>query len=308
MKCLITGANGFLGQHLVKRLLTEGYEVLGLDIKLSQNPNMTQENFKNYQIDFTIEEELTSLFKKEKPNVCFHVGAVADLNYAREHPMETVNVNVLGTANVAKACVEYNTILNNISTCCIYGNTPIHPTPEDAPTYPTEIYGCTKLSAEYLIKGFQSLYDLKYNILRPSTIYGEGLRPALATYIFLQKVINNEALPIHGSGRQVRSYIYIGDLIEGFIKLLKSNIVNETFNFAGEKAISVLELAHKCSESCGREDNFVFLDDRPGQVMNEQISIEKAKKVLGWQPKMDFDEGLERTLRWLRSQHEEAAR
>jgi len=281
MKVLVTGSSGFIGRRLVERLLRDNHEVIGCDIKPS---NLTNEKFRHFTVDFTIMNELLPLFKMTKPDVCYHVGAIANINFAREHPLETVNVNVMGTAVVAEACRRFGTLMNYISTCCVYGNTNVHPTPESAPTYPTEIYGCTKLAAEYVVKGFHKLYNLNYNILRPSTVYGEGMRPALAVYIFLNKALKGEKIPIHGTGKQTRSFIYIDDLVEGLVKLLQADVVNQTINLAGRQEVSVLQLARKCLRLAGRNtDDLEFVADRKGQVMKEQIDISKAKKLLDWE-------------------------
>jgi len=297
MKVLVTGSSGFIGKRLVERLLQDNHKVIGCDIKPS---NLTNEKFREFTVDFTIMDELLPVFRMTKPDVCYHLGAIADINYAREHPLKTVNVNVMGTAVVAEACRKFGTLMNYISTCCVYGNTNVHPTPENAPTHPTEIYGCTKLAAEYVVKGFHELYNLNYNILRPSTVYGEGMRPALAVYIFLKKVLNGEKIPIHGTGKQTRSFIYVDDLVEGLVKLLQADVVNQTINLAGRQEVSVLQLAQKCLKLTGRnDDDLEFVADRKGQVMKEKIDISKAKNLLDWEPKVNIDLGLKKSLEWI---------
>jgi len=294
-RILVTGSSGFIGSKLVQKLLSMEHEVIGLDIVRSI---CDDENFKHFSVDFTDKNELLSLFDLVKPDVCYHVGAIADLNFARKHPAKTVEVNVMGTANLVEACKKHDILLNYVSTCCVYGNTTQHPTTEDAPKNPTEIYGQTKLAGECILLGYHQLYGMPFNIVRPSTVYGEGMRPALAVYIFLTKAMKGEIIPIHGTGKQTRSFIYIDDLIDGMVKVLERSR-NQVINLAGAQEISVIQLAHKCYEVCEREPNFEFVEDRKGQVMKEQISIEKAKNLFSWRPIVDFDIGLKKTLEWL---------
>lgn len=295
-KILVTGSAGFIGKRLTEKLLEKGCEVSGCDI--SPFPaTVNNPKYRHYQIDFTDFTQIKSLFEHVKPKVCYHLGAIADLNYAREHPRGTVKVNVNGTANIAHICSENNVLLNFVSSCCVFGATPDHPSTEDAKKRPKEIYGCTKLAGEQIVLGYHYLYGLHYNIIRPSTVYGEGMRPALSIYVFMDKALKNEKLPIHGTGKQTRCFIYVDDLVDGMVKLVDKEM--GAVNLAGAQELPVLEIAGKILRLTERnENNYTFVPDRPRQVLREQISIEKARKLLGWNPKTDIDSGLKKTLEW----------
>lgn len=297
MKVLVTGSSGFIGRYLVEKLLELGHTVVGCDLKSS---NFAKRNCHLHKADFTNQQELEALFSKQEPDYCHHVGAVADVNYARQHSIETVKANVLGTGVVAEMCRRFDCFLTYISTCCVYGTTDVYPTDEEAPLRPTEIYGSTKLAGEYVVKGYQQLYGLDCNILRYSTVYGPRMREALAPYIFLSRAIRNETLPIHGDGAHTRSYIFVEDLVEATVKAMK--VKGEVVNIAGEEAVSTLELAELCWQIANPNEEVAleFVPDRPGNVKKEHIDISKAKRLLNWNPQTSINKGLEITHDWLR--------
>lgn len=295
-RILVTGAGGFIGSRLVEALLESGFKVAGVDIDFAR---LIHPHYKHFRLDFTDYEKTYEVFRRFNPSICYHLGAIADLNYARVYPRKTVKVNVMGTANIADICSKEGILLNFVSSCCVYGHTPDHPSTEDARKRPAEIYGCTKLAAEQVILGYHQLYGLSYNIARPSSVYGEGMRSALAIYIFIDKALRGEKLPIHGSGKQTRCFVYVDDLVDGLLRLTTSGVRNEVFNMAGSEEKSVLEVASKVMDLVGGGE-LEFVADRPGQVMKEQIDISKARQVLGWEPKTLLAEGLLKTMVWMK--------
>lgn len=233
----------------------------------------------------------------------FHLAAVADVNYAHKNPATTVEVNVTGTYNVAEACLRTNIPLSFASTCCIYGNTPEHPSNEESLCLPTEIYAATKLVGEQILLELHKKHGLNYNLLRFGTCYGPEMRGALAIYIFILQALTGIPLTIHGTGTQTRCLIYIDDLIDGIVKTLDKGVLNETLNIATEEELSVLQMADIILEKTGQpKDAVSFVPDRSGQMMRELIDMSKAEKLLGWTPKTEFREGIEKTLEWFYAQ------
>lgn len=298
MKVLVTGSNGFIGSYLVERLLKMEYSVVGCDLELNNSTNL---NCYLYEADFTDQKEMQQLFSKHKPDHCLHVGAIADVNYAREHRIETMKTNVFGTGVIAEMCRKYDSFLTYVSTCCVYGDTSVYPTHENAPLKPTEIYGWTKLAGEYVVKGYQQLYGLQSNILRYSTVCGPRMRKALAVYVFLSKAMKKEALPIHGNGAHTRSYIFIEDLVDATIEAMK--VKNEVINIAGDEAVSTLKLAKLCWGIVNLDEEVVleFVPDRPRNIKREHIDIGKAHTLLNWSPKTSIENGLKATYSWMRT-------
>jgi nucleoside-diphosphate-sugar epimerase len=297
MRVLVTGSSGFVGQYLVESLLGLNHKVVGCDLRTT---SLTNNNFHSYTTDFTNKKEIQRFFSKHEPDHCLHIGAIADLNYAREHGLETVRTNIFGTGVIAEMCRRFDCFLTYISTCCVYGDTNVYPTNEDAKLRPTELYGSSKLAGEYVVKGYQQLYGLKYNILRYSTIYGPRMRKALAIYIFLSKAIKKEKLPIHGDGGHTRSYVFIKDLVDATVRAMQ--VENQTINIAGSKAVSTSDLARLCWQIANpnEKEELEFISDRPGNVKKEHIDITKAKMLLNWTPKTSIKEGLRVTCHWLK--------
>lgn len=283
-RILITGGKGFLGKRLAPRLIEKGYLIDSFDILDGQ--------------DITKAEQIEKAIKN--CDIVMHLAAVADLNYAREHPKETMDVNILGTINVLEGCRKYKKDLIFASTCCVYGNPDTHPVDENTFPKPTEIYAHSKLAGEHLILGYSKHFGIKYNILRLATFYGPEMRSALAPYVFLSKAIKGEPIPIHGDGKQTRILTYVDDIVEGIIAVLESGVWNEIINITTEEETSVLDLAKLAMEIVGRKVPLKFVADRPGQIRREQILAQKAKKLLGWEAKVSMEEGLRLTYEWMK--------
>lgn len=284
-KILVIGGKGFLGKRLVQDLINNNYIVTTFDL-------IDGEDITNY-------DQVINAVKDN--DIVIHLAAIADLNYAREHPKETMDINILGTINVLEACRVYNKNIIFASTCCVYGNQETHPTDETSCPEPTEIYAHSKLAGEHIILGYAKHFGIKYLILRLATFYGPEMRPALAPYVFLSKVMKGEPIAIHGDGTQTRTFTYVDDIVEGIIKALESNIWDEVVNITTEEETSVLELAKLAMEIVGKEVPLKFVEDRPGQIKKEQILARKAKKLFGWEAKVSFEEGLKRSYDWMKT-------
>lgn len=284
-KILVTGSKGFLGKRLCPRLIEKGYKIEDFDILDG--------------LDITNSQQVDERVKKN--DIVLHMAAVADLNYAREHPKETMDVNILGTINILEACRKYQKDIIFTSTCCVYGNPDTHPVDETTFPKPTEIYAHSKLAGEHLILGYSKHFGIKYNILRLATFYGPEMRPALAPYIFLSKAMKGEPIEIHGDGKQTRTFTYVDDIVEGIVAVLESGIWNEIINITTEEETSVLDLANLAMKITGKKVPLKFVADRPGQIRKEQILAKKAKKLLGWEAKTSIREGLKKTYEWMKT-------
>lgn len=286
MHILVTGGKGFIGSALSAALKKEGHQVETFDCVDGQNICDAK------QVNAAIQGK----------DMVFHLAAVADLNWAREHPKETIDINVMGTANIAEACKNYGVPLQYASTCCVYGNQKKHPVTEEFLCNPAEIYACTKLAGENVIRGYHLMYGLKYNFLRFATIYGPGMRPALGVHIFFRQALQGEPLTIHGDGKQTRTLTYIDDLIAGIIAVMNKRIEGEAINLTTEEEISALEMAKRIKVFIQSPSPILYIDQRPGQTFRELISAKKANILCGWKAKVSFQEGLEKTYAWIREE------
>lgn len=285
-RILVTGGEGFLGRILMKHLSQAGHKVESYDLIKGQ--------------DLLNRKQLEKAVREK--DVVFHLAAVADLNISRKDPFKNMNINVLGTINVAEACLRNNIPLYYASTCCAYGNQEEHPTTEKSLPNPTEIYACSKLAGENIVKGYAKTCGLEYNIMRLATMYGPEMRPALAVYVFLEQATNNKPITIHGDGKQTRTLTYVDDVAEGMTQLFESKIKNETFNITTEEEVSVLEVVKMVQELTNSDSKIKFISQRPGQILEEKISAQKAKEFFGWEAKCSFREGLKKTYKWFQRQ------
>jgi len=287
-KILVTGSAGFIGGELVQRLLKEGHEVIGLDILKNSELPIDQ-----YVVDLRAKQILDEDLWKEIEYV-FHLAAVANINFAREHPDETFAINTLGTYNMAKNCLKYKIPLLYVSTCAVYGATKDIPRTELSLPEPTEIYAQTKFAAETFAK-----MPIQWVIPRFSTVYGPTMRSALATHIFLTKAVNSEKITLSGDGKQRRTWIYIDDLIEATYKIYDGKIFNEIINLGANESPSVKDLARWCYQVVHGETTRIPIEygpARPGEV-DEVISIEKAKRLLHWIPQYKLKAGLKKVYK-----------
>ncbi len=285
MKILITGSGGFIGKRLSARLNHIGHKVYGFDKTNGQ--------------DLLKIRSIRSHIINKKIDLVYHLAAEADLNKARKNPFNCINLNIVSTINISQVCWENKIPLIYISTDCVYGNQETFPSNEDVTKEnPTEIYALTKLAGEMAVKSYGDV-GLKWIIARIPTTYGEGMREALAVYVFLDQALKGNPLTIHGDGKQTRELSYIDDTVNGLVSLIKAP-VNEIYNISSGEELSVLEMVRNIKAITKSKSKIVFVGDRKGQVFKEVINIDKIRSATGWKPKVRFNKGLLKSLKWMR--------
>lgn len=286
-KILVIGI-GYIGNRVVRELKTLGYEVEIYDIVLGQD-----------LLDIpTLEAAI------ERNDSVLQIAAIADLNVFEAEPLRGMNVNIWGTTLVANYCSKHKKRLYYISTCCVYGNTPDLPSNEESRVEPSEIYACAKYAGEWIIKGYNRSYDLEYVILRIPTTFGSvEMRETLAPAIFIGRILSGETIEVHGTGNQTRTLTYIDDTVSGIVAAIEHpEVKNEIINISTTETLSVLNWIAIIDEECHRlldnqtKAKIVHVEDRKGQTFIEEIDISKAKRLLDWEPKVSFREGIRRTL------------
>jgi nucleoside-diphosphate-sugar epimerase len=229
-----------------------------------------------------------------------HFAAIADLNESIADQDKNFDVNIRGTYEVAKYCVKNKIRLVYISTCCVYGDS--GGIEEEDTTIPmtVEPYACSKMAGEYILRGMPGL---DYTILRIGTVYGPGMRKELFNCIALEKCMNNEQINVNGLGYQERAYIYIDDLIQGIYGACENfaSVYKETINLCGIEKTSVLGTIETAKKLTGNSPKIVTGCNRYGDFIRENISIEKAYRLMGWEPGIDYKTGMARTYQWLKT-------
>ncbi|MFH0740183.1 MAG: NAD-dependent epimerase/dehydratase family protein [bacterium] len=300
-KILVTGGAGFIGAHLVNKLVELGHHVLVIDNLSTGKKENINSKAEFHQIDICDFETMNLYFKDI--DYVFHLAALPRVLVSVEDPIKTSNVNIMGTINVFEAARKNNVKrVVNTSSSSVYGNQEKLPLKEDMILTPVSPYGLQKMVGERFADLYSELYSLKVVSLRPFNVYGPGLDfssdYSLALGRFLKLKKENKPLTIEGDGEQTRGYCYVGDLVEAFVLAMQSQKIKggEAINAGSDKAYSINFLA----DLVGGEK--VYGPSRVGDIRRTQADISKAKELLNWTPKMDFIEGVEITKKWFDEQ------
>lgn len=297
MKILVTGFSGFIGSHLTDRLLSEGHEVIGVDRSIKfANIQKDHPNLKMYHED--ILGNIADLFKDVQ--IVFHLAALTRPQWSIKYPYETTQANVLGTVKVLEHC-KNNGIKRIVfmSSSNLYGNVDKYPTPEDVTPNPMNSYALSKFIGEQYCKLFDKLYSLEWNACRPFNAYGKRMptsgiyTSAVAT--FINAIKTNQVIETYGTGEQRRDFIYIDDIVNQLMLMATSEEHGEAFNCGSGTNNSIKELLELVCKISNKNPINI---KHPAQFEPDQTlaDISKAEKLLGWKPKISFEEGLRRTI------------
>lgn len=301
MKCLVTGGAGFIGSHLVDRLIKEGYEVAVIDnLSTGQRENLNKKA-KFHKIDIQ-NQKISQIFKKEKPEIVFHYAAQIDVGKSLKNPVFDSKVNILGTLNLLENCRKFK-IKKFIfaSSVGVYGELKILPVKESHPLNPISPYSVTKLAVEKYLNHYR-FQGLDSVILRYANVYGPrqvsaGEGGVIA--IFIDKLLKGEKPIIFGRGEQTRDFLYVDDAVTAAFMALKPP-PSSVYNFGTNKEISINSLLSLISRVSDQTIKPNFRPFRPGEIIKSRVDFSRAKKELGWQPKYSLEEGLEETIEWFK--------
>ena len=297
MNYLITGGSGFIGSHLVDRLLKENHDVIIVDRSIKYH-NIPKENLKLHLYHENILGNIGYLFKDI--DIVVHLAALTRPQWSIKYPFENNEVNVGGTIKL----LEYSRD-NNVkrfvflSTSAVYGEQSEYPTSESVRPNPMNPYAISKLIGEQYCKLFGDIYDLEWNAIRPFNAYGSRMptsgiyTSAIATFINALK--ENKPFIKFGDGNQRRDFIYIDDLVEQIMLMSTSKIHGEVFNCGFGKNYSINQMLNMVREIMGKSINpdEIKKQYEPSQTLAD---ISKAERLLNWKPKIDLEEGLRRTI------------
>jgi len=297
MKVLVTGGAGFIGSHLVDKLVELSHSVLVLDNLSNGKKENINPKAEFHQVDICDFQTMNLYFKGI--DYVFHLAALPRVLISIEDPIGTSKTNIMGTINVFEASKQ-NNIKRVISTSSssVYGNQDKLPLKEDMLPNPISPYGLQKWVGERFAKLYTDTYGLKVVSIRPFNIYGPridaGSDYSLALGRFLKQKSLGNPLPINGDGEQTRGYCYVGDLVNAFILAMQSEKVKggEVINAGSDKAYSINFLA----DLIGGEK--VYGPERAGDIRHTQADVSLAKELLDWTPEMDFTEGVKKTIEW----------
>lgn len=309
MRILITGAAGFLGSHLCDRLLAEGHEVIGMDNFITGSPANLAHLAGHPRFSFIRHDVSNFIFVPGKVEAVLHFASPASPNPNSpvgylNLPIQTMKAGALGTHNTLGVARAHGARFLLASTSEIYGDPLVHPQSEDYwghvnPIGPRSVYDEAKRFAEALTMAYHRAHGVDTRIVRIFNTYGPRMHLDDGRVVpnFLQQALRGEPLTIYGDGMQTRSFCYVDDLIEGIYRLLLSN-EHQPINLGNPQETSILEFAHTINRLTGNTAGVIF---KPGQraaddPQRRQPDITRARQVLGWQPKVDLEEGILKTI------------
>lgn len=279
MNILVTGGSGFIGSHVVDKLIEARHKVRVLDLK---KPHREDVEFLkgNITLKEDIQKGLTNM------EIVYHIAAFSNIDLVKASPLTTIEHNILGTAYLLDECRRQGIKRFILASSIYVYNERGH------------LYTTSKLASEMICKNYNTLYSLPYTILRYGTAYGPRSRDADVISIFVKRASNGENLIVHGSGEQKRNFIYVEDLAWGNLTALKEVAKNQTYVLASTQAVTIRELATMVKMMFGNRVNIEYNFAREDDYSGEIFDITKAKEELGWQPRVDFEEGVRRYIEW----------
>ena len=278
MKVLVIGGSGFIGKNIVDNLIEKKYDVTVFDLV---HPHDQRIHF----IQGTMCSKTDLLPAMTDIDYVIHCAGQADINKAVIEPFTTITLNILGTARVLEAARQSDIQRILFASSYFVNSGGGH------------IYSTTKLASEMLLKDYYHLYNLPYTILRYGTVYGPRSRGDDVISIFVKNALSDRPLIIHGDGSQTRNFIYCDDIAEGTVAALHEKAINKTFYLEGKESISIKKVALTIKELI-RDVKIEYSEARIVDFCGKTVSLQEIKKDLGWEPRIDFREGVKRYIRW----------
>ena len=300
-KVVVTGGAGFIGSNLCRRLLQDGAKVTAYDNlysgKIEFIKDLVDKGLNFIQEDIRNTNELEKA--TENCKVVFHLAAQTSVPFSMENPKEDCEMNVVGTVNVLEAARKVGARTVFASSCAVYGNPELRPTPETYPTHPIAFYGLTKLLGENYCRFYNEVYGSEVVMLRIFNVYGPNCHGAI--YDFLRKLkMNPNELEVLGTGKQSRDFVYVSDMVNALIKAATVPIAaGQEFNIGTGITTSVAELAKMIIDILGLKN--VDISFKGGQAWAGDMDItladnKKAVNTFNWVPQVELREGLKKLI------------
>jgi dTDP-glucose 4,6-dehydratase len=305
-RVVVTGGAGFLGSHLCQRLLGEGHEVVALDNFLTGRPANVEHLLEHDGFQL-IKADITHYVHVPGPvdQVLHFASPASPIDYL-QLPIETLKVGSIGTLHTLGLAKEKGARFLLASTSETYGDPQVHPQPETYwghvnPVGPRGVYDEAKRYAEALTMAYRRTHAVDTAILRIFNTYGERMRPrdGRAIPTFIRQALRGEPITVAGDGSQTRSVCYVDDLVEGILRLLRSDLPGPV-NIGNPHELTMLELAERIRELAKSDSQIVFIERPEDDPTVRQPDITLARTALGWEPRVPLDEGLARTIEWFR--------
>ncbi len=310
-KVLVTGHEGFVGSSLSRALVKSGARVFGVDKTVRKELSVlsdVRKKIKCFKADVSSIATVKRIINSEKPFIVFHLAAEAIVNESKKNPLETLKSNIEGTWNILEACRSKKSVQGIIvaSSDKAYGPSEELPYTEQTPLEGLNLYDASKSCADILARSYHRTYGLPVSVLRCGNIYGPG------DYNFSRLIpdaircaIKEKILIVRSDGTYTRDYIFVDDVVNGYMTLAESmgrkKLYGEPFNLSSGERFTVLGVYEKIADSLGKRVRPPkILDAAYGEIKDQHLSYEKAKKSFRWKPRYNFEEGIKKTISWYR--------
>lgn len=310
MRTLVTGAAGFIGSTLVDRLLADGHHVIGVDdLSSGRSENIVgaerHDAFEFAKADI-VEADLVGLLADTQPEVVFHLAAQISVKLSVDDPQRDSAVNVVGTVRLAEAArhAGVRKIVHTSSGGSIYGkNPPGYPTTEEMPVDPSSPYAASKVCGEVYLNMFRNLYGLDCSHIAPANVYGPRQDPhgeAGVVAIFARALLAGKPTKIFGDGTDSRDYVFVDDVVDAFVRAAGEAGGGQRFNIGTGVETSTAQMHSAIAAAAGKPDQPEFHPPRLGDLKRSRLDIRRAEDVLGWTPKVELADGVNRTVDFFR--------
>ncbi|RKY39406.1 MAG: dTDP-glucose 4,6-dehydratase [Candidatus Omnitrophota bacterium] len=302
-RILVTGGAGFIGSEFVREGVRRGYSLIVVD-KLTYAGDIERlkevsGRYRFYKVDICYKRKIKEIFKQEKPQVVVHFAAQTHVDRSICNAQPFVNTNIQGTQvllDVAKECAIERFV--HISSDEVYGEIKEGRFSEDSPLAPNNPYSATKASADLFIKAYIRTYNFPAIIVRASNNYGPWQHPEKFIPVLIYNALKGRRVPVYGEGINRREWLYVSDCVRAIYLIMEKGILGEIYNISSGIEKSNIELAHFVLQILGKGRSLIqFVKDRPGHDIRYALDWSKISK-LGWKPEMDFERGLNKTVKW----------
>ncbi len=311
---IVTGGAGFIGSHIAERLLSDGHHVTVIDnfdsfySRSQKEQNLirckTSPNFNLIELDILDAEGLENKLTRSYDGI-IHLAAKAGVRPSILNPVAYQQTNVSGTQNMLEFARKKN-IKQFVfaSSSSVYGiNKNVPWSENDNLLFPISPYASTKISGELMGHVYSHLYNIRFIALRFFTVFGPRQRPDLAIHAFTKKMLNDEPIPFFGNGETRRDYTFVDDIVDGVISALHyDKTLYEIINLGNHHTVSLKEMVSTIETVTGRKAIIDQKPEQPGDVPQTYASIDKARRLLNYQPKTEFKEGVKRFFEWFSEQ------
>ena len=303
MRAVVTGGAGFIGSHLVERLLADGHEVLVVDDLSTGRREQVPDGCRFVELDIT-SPELLSLVQDFQSEVVLHLAAQMDVRKSVADPLHDTRTNVLGTVNVLTAAARAGTrkVVLASSGGTVYGEPDTLPVREDAPLRPASPYGAAKVAGETYLAAFGRLHGFAWTSLRLGNVYGPRQDPhgeAGVVAIFGTAMLDQRQTLIFGDGSSSRDYVHADDVVEAFVQCLDARTDGAVLNVGTGRSTSVRELHCLMAKACGAADAPEHREPRLGELQHIALESSALTRTTGWTPRISLETGLRGTVEWI---------